>query len=138
MEVLKVIPLGGEPFYAEVCGLSISEVVRRAGGSCLVELVEMSEGEFNAATANAGGDGPDNIKTFRTRARAMVAEARGSVRSLPEGLPDEASTPGQRELQAKHGTPRAFAEACVNAVGEISPDEARAAVGRYVDEWERA
>lgn len=61
MEVLKVRPLGGnESFYAaadESGHLSIKDVVRRAGGSCLVELVDMTEEEYRAlpATAEARG-----------------------------------------------------------------------------------
>lgn len=80
----------------------------------------------------------DNMEIFRQAAGAMVREARASVADLPNGLPDAAETPGQRELQAKHGTPKSFAEACIRAIGEISPAEARAAVNRYLNEWRAA
>lgn len=80
----------------------------------------------------------DNQELFRHAAGAMVREARASLADLPKGLPDVAETPGQRELQAKHGTPKAFAEACIQAVGEISPAEARGAVSRYLEEWRAA
>lgn len=77
----------------------------------------------------------DNYEFFRETAREMLREARESLGDLPQGLPDKAETPGQVALETKHGTPKAFAEACIQAVGEISPAEARAAVERYVKEW---
>ena len=58
---------------------------------------------------------------------------------LPLGaLPDKATTAGQRALRKKHGTPRAFASAVVNAIGEISILEAQLAIRKYRDEWQAA
>ncbi len=49
-----------------------------------------------------------------------------------------ARTPGQKALARKHGTPRQFASAVINAVGEISIDEAEAAIAQYLAEWRAA
>ena len=43
--------------------------------------------------------------------------------------------PTRDELQAKHGTPREFEEACRNALGEISYREMEVAVEKYRTEW---
>lgn len=50
-------------------------------------------------------------------------------------LPDTALTPAQLELARAHGTPLAFSEACADALGEISWDEAEEAVREYLDHW---
>lgn len=42
------------------------------------------------------------------------------------------------ELAAKHGTPKEFAKACLAALGEISYEEAQAAISDYEEEWARA
>lgn len=44
----------------------------------------------------------------------------------------------QKLLAAKHGTPAEFAKAVDRTVGEISIDEARAAIEKYNREWEEA
>jgi len=77
-----------------------------------------------------------NAETFRTEARKMVEGARAAARlMMPDDLPDRAETPGQAALEAKHGTPKAFAEAVIRAVGEVSASEAVVAVERYAAEW---
>lgn len=48
-------------------------------------------------------------------------------------------TPAQRKLAKKHGTPAEFAQAVYKCVpGDISMDEARAAVEKYNGEWATA
>lgn len=48
-------------------------------------------------------------------------------------------TSKQKALAKKHGTPAEFAKACYEAVpGDISMDEARAAVDKYTREWTEA
>ena len=48
-------------------------------------------------------------------------------------------TPRQRKLAKKHGTPAEFAAAVYKCVpGDISMDEARAAIEKYNVEWEAA
>lgn len=44
-------------------------------------------------------------------------------------------TPAQTRLREKHGSPREFAAACMNALGEISIDEANEAISKYNAEW---
>lgn len=44
----------------------------------------------------------------------------------------------QRELEEAHGTPKEFAMALWNALGEISVDEAHAAIQKYEAEWHEA
>lgn len=56
----------------------------------------------------------------------------------PGRLEDTPSTPGQLALKNRHGTPRAFARSVMACLGEISLDEARAAIDRYNDEWVKA
>ncbi len=103
---------------------------------------DKEQGERPAPTigsaARYGEQMTDNMELFRHAAGAMVREARASASDLPHGLPDVASTPGQTALEAKNGTPKAFAELCVQAIGDISPAEARTAVARYLEEWRAA
>ena len=42
------------------------------------------------------------------------------------------------EKQRAHGTPQEFRRAVIAAIGEISVDEANAAIDRYEREWEAA
>lgn len=46
--------------------------------------------------------------------------------------------PTKAELEAMHGTPIQFARACYRAIGEISVDEAQAAIAKYEREWSAA
>lgn len=68
----------------------------------------------------------------------MVRQTQDDNRDVVATMPNKATTAGQRALQKKHGTPRQFADACVNAIGEISPLDAHRAIRKYLDEWERA
>ncbi len=70
--------------------------------------------------------------------RRAVLECRRKQVNLINSMPDMARTQRQAELQAKHGSPRAFAEAVVKAIGEFSVDEANAAIRKYRKEWEAA
>lgn len=79
-----------------------------------------------------------NAEQFRAEAQQMYAKARTAVSYLTAGLPDKAYTPGQQKLAEKHGTPLKVAESIIKAVGEISIDEAEAAVTRYLHQWEAA
>lgn len=67
--------------------------------------------------------------------RGMVRGARHSAAFLTIGMPDKAITEGQKALAAKHGTPLMFARDVIQAIGEISLDEARAAIQKYAREW---
>jgi len=53
-------------------------------------------------------------------------------------MPHEPKNKAQRKLMEKHGSPRMFAQACVNALGEISCLEADAAIEKYRRQWEAA
>jgi hypothetical protein len=69
----------------------------------------------------------------------MIHQTRANYADLVDSMPDEATTPGQQALQAKHGTPRGFAAACVRAIGDmISCDEATEAIAKYKERWEAA
>lgn len=95
-----------------------------------------------------------NTKSAKQNRRRRFAEARGyaAIREIREAIhqtrddhadliaamPTKPKTAGQRVLQKKHGTPRAFARAVVNAIGEISVLEAQLAIRKYRDEWQAA
>lgn len=70
--------------------------------------------------------------------RQAIQETRADHADVIASMPNEATTAGQRALKKKHGTPRAFARAVVNAIGEISVLEANVAIRKYRDEWEAA
>jgi len=53
-------------------------------------------------------------------------------------MPTKSVTEGQKALESKHGTPREFAKACLELIGEISVDEFHAAITKYKNEWEAA
>jgi hypothetical protein len=67
--------------------------------------------------------------------RRMIEDTRADNEDLIMSLPNKAETDAQRELQAKHGTPREFAQACVNAIGEITCLEAHTAIERMLKRW---
>jgi len=67
--------------------------------------------------------------------RRMKLTAQASLAYLINAMPNKAVTHRQRELEAKHGTPRIVAQKIVNMIGEISVDEARTAILRYRIDW---
>lgn len=70
--------------------------------------------------------------------KKMIDEIRADNGDLIASMPHDAETPGQEALKAKHGSPRAFAQAMVNAIGEISCLKAHTAIQEYKQEWDRA
>jgi hypothetical protein len=70
--------------------------------------------------------------------RQMRDEVRADNGDLIASMPHDAKTPGQKKLAKKHGSPRMFAQAVVNAIGEISCLEAHTAIARYKKEWDKA
>lgn len=70
--------------------------------------------------------------------RRKVEQARVNMLATTTDLPYRATTKGQRRLLRKHGSPRAFARSCTEALGDISIDEATAAILKYKTEWEAA
>lgn len=70
--------------------------------------------------------------------REMRDQARADNGDLIASMPAHAETAGQLALMEKHGSPRAYANAVVNAIGEISCLEAHAAIARYKAEWDAA
>lgn len=69
--------------------------------------------------------------------RAILSRAREEARRVISRmkLPTEATNAVQRSLEARSGTPRAFADGLVETIGEISLQEATQAIRRYEDEW---
>lgn len=70
--------------------------------------------------------------------RTMIEAVREDNEDLVASMSNVAVTDGQRELERKHGTPRAFAQACVSAIGEITCLEAHTAIQKYKKQWEAA
>lgn len=68
----------------------------------------------------------------------VIKRVQENFQDVVDMMPNEATNDAQRALQAKHGTPREFAEACVNAIGTISCDEAIMAIKVYAAKWESA
>lgn len=68
----------------------------------------------------------------------MIDQIRANNGDLIASMPCDATTPGQEELKRKHGSPRAFAQACNNAIGTISCLEAHAAIAEYKAKWDEA
>ncbi len=79
-----------------------------------------------------------NQKDVQEMIRAAKADIREDNQEVIDSMPDVATTPGQEELKKKHGTPREFATAAFDAVGEISCLEAHASVADYKERWEHA
>lgn len=67
--------------------------------------------------------------------RKAIHQTRAGHAGVIAMMPNKATTAGQRALQKKHGTPRAFAIGVINAIGEISVLEANIAIRKYRDEW---
>lgn len=71
--------------------------------------------------------------------RDAIMETRRDNDGLIASMPDASKTSeAQKKLAAKHGSPREFAQACVNAIGEISCLEAHTAIAKYKKQWEAA
>jgi hypothetical protein len=68
--------------------------------------------------------------------QAMIQATRDDNGDVIAELPHDATNPAQEALKAKHGSPRSFAQKCVNAIGEISCLEAHAAIAKYRAEWD--
>lgn len=68
--------------------------------------------------------------------RAMIEDVRVSLEPLIMEQPDEAKSSYQQVLRRMHGTPREFARAAVMTIGEISVDEAKAAIAKYRKRWD--
>ena len=68
--------------------------------------------------------------------RAMIQATRDNNGDLVASMPHDATTPAQEALKKKHGSPRTFAQACVNAIGEISCLEAHRAIADYKAQWD--
>lgn len=68
----------------------------------------------------------------------MVNEGRREFGRQYWNLPMNANNDARRSLMQKHGSPFAFAKACANALGEISVDEAKAAIAKYLKQWKEA
>lgn len=82
---------------------------------------------------------PEAEKTrLVTAMREAVRQTRADQADVIAMMPNRATTAGQRALQRKSGTPRQFARAVVNAIGEISVQEAHATIRKYLEEWKAA
>ena len=68
----------------------------------------------------------------------MIRDVQDDNSDVINIMPNEAKTKEQRRLKRLHGTPRAFARACIAAIGEISVLEAHTAITEYHDEWKAA
>lgn len=67
---------------------------------------------------------------------AMIQATRDNNGDLVASMPHDATNAAQEALKAKHGSPRAYAQACVNAIGEISCLQAHEAIAKYKAEWD--
>jgi len=79
-----------------------------------------------------------NLDNLPDEVKRAIEEVRADNADLIEDMPNEATSAAQRILQTEHGTPREFAQACVNAIGEISCLEAHTAIQKYKKQWEEA
>lgn len=81
---------------------------------------------------------PMNQQELQKQMAEMIDQIRADNGDLIASMPTDATTPGQEELKRKHGSPRAFAQACNNAIGEISCLEAHTAIAEYKAKWDAA
>ena len=75
---------------------------------------------------------------IREEIKAAIDAIREDNGDLIASMPTDATTPGQEALKRKHGSPRAFAQACNNAIGTISCLEAHTAIQDYLTKWNAA
>jgi hypothetical protein len=80
----------------------------------------------------------EETEVLKDAMRTMIRATKDISSWMLEGLPREAITDGQKALQAKHGTPYEFGQACINALDMVTPAEAKAAIDKYRREWEAA
>ena len=79
-----------------------------------------------------------NQQELQKQMADMIDQIRADNGDLIASMPCDAETPGQEALKAKHGSPRAFAQACNNAIGTISCLEAHTAIAEYKAKWDAA
>jgi uncharacterized protein YmfQ (DUF2313 family) len=107
------------------------EVERQMRGLTKEQRLQLGERVLGLMRAMNDANNP-------THADLMACLERGGAKSA-RTIMDMALTEGQKALAKKHGTPAQFAEACYAAVpGDISMDEAKAAIEKYQKEWDAA
>jgi hypothetical protein len=77
-----------------------------------------------------------SAEEFRREAQEILGNARRLLLSMVEPLPGRAINRAQQELERKHGTPTAFAQAMAAAMPEVSIDGGVKAVERYLQRWQ--
>lgn len=75
---------------------------------------------------------------MKTQILTLIRAARAAHRAHFATLTNRATSKAQKQLARKHGTPKAFAQSCTMALGEISINEVNSAIAKYLDEWEAA
>lgn len=100
----------------------------------------MSKRKSKTVATGKGKSGCASVNGYAAirEIREAIHQTRDDHADVIAMMPNKATTAGQRALQKEHGTPRAFARAVVNAIGEISILEAQLAIRKYRDEWEAA
>jgi len=79
------------------------------------------------------------LAIFKTQRELDEWRARQAKQNVPRGTLQSAFTPAQKKLAKQHGTPAQFATDVYKCVpGDISMDEARAAIKKYNREWSAA
>lgn len=77
-----------------------------------------------------------NQEELKKQMAEMIDQIRADNGDLIASMPCDATTPGQEALKAKYGSPRAFAQACNNRIGEISCLEAHTLIAEYKATWD--
>jgi hypothetical protein len=67
--------------------------------------------------------------------RMMIEEVRRNFSQDLAPMPDRPLVREQEKMAQKSGTPAQFADKVTQAIGEISIDEARTAIRKYLKEW---
>lgn len=79
-----------------------------------------------------------NQQELKKQMTDMIDQIRADNGDLIASMPCDAETPWQEALKAKHGSPRAYSQSVVNAIGEISCLEAHTAIADYKAKWDAA
>lgn len=106
-------------------------VLLRERGHTPTEIAEAFNSSRNGVTCNIR-----RAKVDGSPAQSIVQSIRLHL-SVAE-MPHDPATPAQMMLKQKFGSPRAYAQRCVNAIGELPAKLAIGAAENYRKRWEEA
>ena len=135
---------------ARIAGITAHAVVKGHGRANLevparhaVWTILVEQGHMPTAIAKAFETSRSGVENSIKRALVPTSRAFPIIEAMRAHLtiadmPHDPATPAQAILKRQFGSPRAYAQRCVNAIGEIPAKLAVSAANNYRKRWEEA